>query len=82
MRFLLLAVPLYLYAVGWRETRRARREVSEYGRSRYLLLLWLGPHAGRRYFTEQGWTAQRRALAFTLLGWLSAVACLVVIFVF
>lgn len=73
MHWPLLAVPLSLYALAWSRTRRARHALSDYGRSRYLLLLWLGPHAGRRYFSEAGWVEQRKALGFTFLGWLAAV---------
>lgn len=73
MRWLLLVVPGTLYVLAIRHTRRARRHLSEFGRSHYLRMYWLGPHAGQRYFTETGWAEQRRAFQFTLAAWLSAI---------
>jgi hypothetical protein len=51
---------------------RAFKSLSPHGRERRArLLLLLGPWAGRRYFTEEGWRYRNRAW-FILGIWVAA----------
>ena len=71
-------VPFVLGAlVAFRENAVAYRHLSPAGAARRGRAIWLGPLAGRAYFTPVGWRHRNRALAAALVGWLSGIALLV-----
>ena len=71
----LAAVWCYASAVvAWKRATMPANLTPDGERS-FLKLLWLGPHAGRRYFTEEGWALQSKALRRVWAGF----ACLAVL---
>jgi hypothetical protein len=68
VRWAALLAAITCWIASAQATARARRELSETGQRQLPTLWFLGPHAGKKYFTAVGWREQRRAYAFTWLG--------------
>jgi hypothetical protein len=66
----LLCAAAAAYIASFRAWGRAQRptELSEEGNLSYPKVFWLGSMAGRRYFTDEGWSWQRRARSYAWLG--------------
>jgi hypothetical protein len=73
----LLLAAVWSYASAALSWNRAMMpgNLTPSGERSFFTLLWLGPHASRRNFTDEGWALQSRALRRVRAGF----ACLVVL---
>ena len=73
----MLLAAVWCYASAALSWKRATMpgNLTPDGERSFLKLLWFGPHAGRRYFKDEGGMLQARALRLTWAGF----ACLVVL---